>query len=309
MDRNEEFRNWVLENENNPEMDIVMRKILESSASDDHILAKEGFCEFKQRTGLKRKEHGRRLRHYAVKVAACLFIPTLFLCVWALYRNSTSDTDQEWISVCTGVAQTRDVVLSDGTKVTLSPCSQLFYPDKFTGHQRKVMLVGEAFLDVAKNRDHQFVVSAGEMNVIVHGTRFGVSSFPEEHEDEVALVEGSVEMRFINKSGSIFLSPGELVKYDRNSGTTERRKFAANYYEEVVKAGGLQFRNETLADIVASLNRHFNVNIVIENNSLKEERFYASFINGESADEILSALNSGCSFRVEKKDNITYLTK
>lgn len=307
MGRNDEFRKWMLENEDNPELDIVMRKILEASASVDQPLAKGGFDEFKQKTGLRRKEYGKKLRYYAVRIAACLFLPTLFLCAWAMYQYSNSD--QEWITVCTGVAQTRNVVLSDGTTVTLSPCSQIFYPDKFIGRQRKIMLVGEAFLDVAKDSEHQFVVSAGEMDVIVHGTRFGVSSFPEEHEDEVALVEGSVEMRFVNKAGSIFLSPGELVKYDRNSGTTERRKFAANYFEEVVKAGGLQFRNETLSDIVASLNRHFDVSIVIEDSSLKDERFYASFINGESADEILSALNSGCSFRIEKKDNITYLTK
>ena len=307
MDRNNEFRNWMLENEDNPELDIVMRKILDASASDDSALAKEGFAEFREKTGIRRGEHWLRFRHHAVRIAACLFFPMLVMTVWTLYRTSVSD--QQWTTVCTSVAQTRDITLSDGTQVRLSPCSQLFYPEKFTGRQRKVMLVGEAFLDVAKDSRRQFVVSAGEMDVVVHGTRFSVSSFPEENEDEVALVEGSVEMRFGNEVGSIFLSPGELVKYDRGTGTTERRKFAANYFEEVVRAGGLQFRNERLADIVASLNRHFNVNIVIEDSSLDDERFFASFINGESADEILAALNAGDVFRVSKRDNVIYLTK
>ena len=307
MDSNKEFRDWMLENEDNPELDIVMRKILDASASDDQSLAKEGFAEFKQKTGIRRSEHWVRFRYYAVRVAACLFIPMLCLTAWTLYRASVSD--QQWTTVCTSVAQTRNITLSDGTQIILSPCSQIFYPEKFTGRQRKVMLVGEAFLDVAKDSRRQFVVSAGEMDVVVHGTRFSVSSFPEENEDEVALVEGSVEMRFGNEVGSIFLSPGELVKYDRGTATTERRRFAANYFEEVVRAGGLQFRNERLADIVASLNRHFNVNIVIEDSSLDDERFFASFINGESADEILSALNAGDVFRVSKRDNVIYLTK
>ena len=169
------------------------------------------------------------------------------------------------------------------------------------------MLVGEAYLDVAKDKRHRFIVSAGDMDVIVHGTRFSVSSFPEENEEEVALVEGSVEMKLGSGNGSIFLSPGELVKYDRTTGTTERRKFAANYFEEVVKAGGLQFRNERLEDIVASLNRHFNTTIVIEERSLADERFFASFINGENADQILHALNTGDMFRIYKRDNIIYL--
>ena len=257
MDRNDEFRNWLLENENNPEMDIVMRKLLDASASDDPSLAKEGLAEFRAKTGLRPSEHWPKIRRAATRVAACLFVPLLAISAWAMYRLSVSD--QEWVTISTSVAQTKSIVLPDGTAVMLSPCSQLFYPERFSGRQRKVMLVGEAYLDVVKDAKHKFVVSAGEMDVIVHGTRFSVSSFPEENEEEVALVEGSVEMKFSGENGSIFLSPGELVKYDRSTGTTERRKFAANYFEEVVKAGGLQFRNERLGDIVSALNRHFNV--------------------------------------------------
>ncbi len=307
MDTDNEFRNWLLENEDNPELDIVMRRLLEASASDDSSLAQEGMAEFRAKTGLRRSEFWPRFRYAATRIAACLFLPLLMVSAWTVYRLSVSE--QEWMTVSTTVAQTRTVTLSDGTQVRLSPCSQMFYPEKFTGRQRKVMLTGEAFLDVAKDSRRQFVVSAGEMDVVVHGTRFCVSSFPEENEEEVALIEGSVEMRFSGEGGSIFLSPGELVKYDRSTGTTERRKFAANYFEEVVRAGGLQFRNERLADIVSALNRHFNVTIVIEDVSLADERFFASFINGETADEILSALNTGGLFRVLKRDNITYLTK
>lgn len=307
MDRNNEFRNWLLENENNPELDIVMRRLLDASASDDQALAHEGMEEFRAKTGLRRSEHWVRIRHAAVRIAACMLLPFMIVSAWALYRLSVSNTD--WVKVSTSVAQTRNVTLPDGTEIMLSPCSQLFYPERFSGNQRKVMLVGEAYLDVAKDARRQFVVSAGAMDVIVHGTRFSVSAFPEENEEEVALVEGSVEMRFDSDEGSIFLSPGELVKYDRSTGTTERRKFAANYFEEVVKAGGLQFRNERLEDIVSSLNRHFNVNIVIEDRSLADERFFASFINSETADEILEALNTGDIFHIKKLDDITYLTK
>ena len=307
MDRNDEFRDWMLENEDNSELDIVMRKILDASASDDQSLEEEGFAEFKARTGVHRSDNWKRIGHYSVRAAACLFVPLLMMCIWAMHK--AFNYEQEWVKACTGIAETENVILPDGTEIRLSPCSQLFYPEKFTGRHRKVMLVGEAFLEVAPDARRQFVVSVGSMDVVVHGTRFSVSSFPEENEDEVALIEGSVEMRFSNKSGSIFLSPGELLKYDRVTGTTERRKFAANYFEEVVNAGGLQFSNDRLEDIVASLNRHFKVNIVIEDDSLNDERFFASFINGETADEILSALNSGNIYRIYKRDNITYITK
>lgn len=89
----------------------------------------------------------------------------------------------------------------------------------------------------------------------------------------------------------------------------QRRRFAINYYEEVLKSGGLQFDNQVLSDIAAELTRHFNVNVVVDNKALAQERYFALFINGEGIDEILSALSASGHFRITKTDNIIHLTK
>lgn len=306
MEKNKDFRDWMLENEDNPELDLALRTLLDASSDNDPELAKAGFSEFKARTGLKKTPFSARFGNFALRFAAALLLPVLLFSIWAVSRTP-SDTNM--IQVCTSIAETRHIVLPDGTDVRLSPCSQLIYPEKFLGAQRKVHLAGEAFLNVTKDKKRQFVVCTGDMDVVVHGTKFNVSSFLEEVEDEVALVEGSVEMRFHDDSGPVFLAPGELVKYDRSTKNTERSLFSANYFEEVIKAGGLQFRNEKLSEIAASLNRHFNVNIIIKDSSLAEERFYASFINGENADEILSALNAGQLFNIENTEDNIFITK
>ena len=131
----------------------------------------------------------------------------------------------------------------------------------------------------------------------------------DKEEDEVALLEGSVEVRMQGQQGSVTLAPGELLKYDKQSGSVERRRFAANYYEEVLQAGGLQFNNEKLCDIAAVLTRNFGVKIIIEDPSLSAERYFASFINGEGVDAILSALNTGNHFQINRKNNIIYITR
>lgn len=306
MDKNKDFRDWMLENEDNPELDLALRTLLDASSNNNPELAAAGFTEFKARTGLKKTPVSAKIRNYTVRIAAALLLPVLVFSAWAILR---SPSEINMIQVCTSFTETRRVVLPDGTNVQLSPCSQLIYPEKFHGGQRKVHLVGEAFLDVTKDKKRQFVVCTGNMDVVVHGTKFNVSSFLEEMEDEVALVEGAVEMRFHDESSPIFLAPGELVKYDRYTKKTERSLFSANYFEEVIKVGGLQFRNEKLSEIAASLNRHFNVNIIIKDSSLAEERFYASFINGESAGEILSALNARQLFNIEQTESNILITK
>ncbi|MBR1632137.1 MAG: FecR domain-containing protein [Bacteroidales bacterium] len=307
MGNEKDFQQYLLDNENNPEADIILKKILEDVPSENAMLAEEGFKEFALRTGLKRRSFFRAVRRTAISVAASLFLPLLAISIWGLRK--ASDANTPWAQVNTTFSETRELSLPDGTKVQLRPCSQIIYPEKFFGRTRKVLLTGEAFLDVAKDARRKFVVSAGDMDITVHGTRFNVSSFPGNEEDEVALLEGSVEMSLRGRGGSVFLSPGELVKYDKQSGTVERRSFAANYYEDVLRAGGLQFNNERLADIAASLTRQFNVNVVVADESLASERYFASFINGEGLDDILAALNTGGHFRINKKNSIIYLSK
>ena len=301
------FQQFLLENEHNPQTDIILKKMLEDSASDDAVLAEEGFREFAERSGLARGRQFHPWRRVAVGIAASLFIPVLLLSFWALHR--AAEARVEWVQVGTRYSESQSVSLPDGNTVLLRPCSRLYYPDRFTGRERKVMLTGEAFLDVAKDSRRKFVVSAGDMDVTVHGTRFSVSSFLDKEEDEVALLEGSVEVTMQGQQGSVTLAPGELLKYDKQSGGVERRRFAANYYEEVLKAGGLQFNNEKLGDIAAVLTRHFGVRIIIEDPSLSAERYFASFINDEGVDAILSALNTGNHFQINHKNNIIYITR
>lgn len=72
------------------------------------------------------------------------------------------------------------IQLSDGTKVWLNAGSQLIYPSQFIHKTRQVMLIGEAYFDVAKNSDKPFIVRASDIYVHVHGTKFDISAYPED---------------------------------------------------------------------------------------------------------------------------------
>lgn len=51
------------------------------------------------------------------------------------------------------------------------------------------------------------------------------------------------------------------------------------------------FQNETLEDIAKQLERNFDVNIIIKNDSLKQIPYHMAFVNNETLDDILSAMN------------------
>ncbi len=98
-----------------------------------------------------------------VGVAASLLL------LFGLYRALTFNTD---ILIKTGVGETKEVALLDGSEVILNANSVLSYSKTGWDDKREVHLKGEAFFKVKKGND--FVVKTVQGQVKVLGTQFDV---------------------------------------------------------------------------------------------------------------------------------------
>lgn len=99
------------------------------------------------------------------------------------------------------------LVLGDGTRVWLNAASSLRYPVSFSGKERKVEITGEAYFEVAKDANRQFLVDAGGAVTKVLGTQFNIKAYQEEGQTVVTLLEGAVR---VEESGSsAMLRPGQ----------------------------------------------------------------------------------------------------
>ncbi|MET1056995.1 MAG: FecR domain-containing protein [Pedobacter sp.] len=97
------------------------------------------------------------------------------------------------------------VRLPDGTEVWLNAASSLKFPVSFNNSkQRKVELQGEAYFEVAHNKQKPFVVKTHRQDVEVLGTHFDVNSYPDEPVTKTTLLEGSVKL-----NGATILKPGQ----------------------------------------------------------------------------------------------------
>ncbi|SMD16674.1 FecR family protein [Pedobacter nyackensis] len=99
------------------------------------------------------------------------------------------------------------VLLPDGTQVWLNASSSLKFPTSFIANQRNVMLTGEAYFEVSRNKKKPFIVNVGEMKVEVLGTHFDVMAYPDEQSINTTLIEGSVKVARNNESR--ILKPGQ----------------------------------------------------------------------------------------------------
>lgn len=304
------FQELLLENEDSPQFDVVLGELLRQAESEvsgkDVSMAEAAFDSFAKNVGLTTRKRWHSALRIVSNIAAALFIPLLISC---LCLSFGTDGEQEtiWNEVSTAYAKNASVELSDGTSVKLGPCSRLIYPDKFSSSERKVFISGDVLFDVAKNPEKKFVAVSDNMDVIVHGTRFHVTSFMDFKNEEVALVSGSVELCMHADGTSVKLVPGDIIRYDKEKGNIKRLHFDVNSYERVLDVDGLQFVDATLSEIVGTLSRRFKVDISVED-SIAGEKYYASFINGENLDEILNALNVERHFRINHINNKIKLT-
>lgn len=313
----DEFQNFLLENEESEQLDVILKELLrqserEGSARRDAAEGAAAFRRFAGVAGLSSDTRFRRAARIAVNIAAAMLPLALSLCLWFGFGHGGAKEDEpQWNEISTSYAENASVVLADGTEVKIGPCSRLTYPDSFRSSERKVFVSGDVLFDVAKDPERGFVAVAGSMDILVHGTRFHLSSFIGSDSDEVALMEGAVELRtrYAGGGSSVSLVPGDMVRCDRNSGVIRRMHFDVKSYDRVLAAGGLQFVDATLSEIAASLSRRFKADISVDG-SIAGERYWASFINGEGLNEILDALNVERRFRIDHdNDNTIKLMK
>lgn len=111
------------------------------------------------------------------------------------------------------------LVLPDGTKIWLNAGSSLKYPTSFAALQeRRVILKGEAYFEVAHNKEMPFRVETPKQTVEVLGTHFNVNAYLDEPDTKTTLLEGSVKVMPENKTASLLLKPGQQAHVGNSSG-------------------------------------------------------------------------------------------
>lgn len=104
--------------------------------------------------------------------------------VYTIAENKTgSSSTLEYNTVETPNGGRYEVVLPDGTHVWMNAASSLKYPASFASlKERRVELQGEAYFQVAKDRQHPFIVKTAKQEVKVLGTHFNINSYADEPE-------------------------------------------------------------------------------------------------------------------------------
>lgn len=248
----------------------------------------------------------RRLLRKSAPVAA-ITILGLFG-AFGLWKVAERVMPAEYYTVEVPLGEKSRIILSDGTLVWLNAGSSLRYSDRFGRFSRRVELSGEGYFEVAKKNGSKFRVGTDAYDVVVTGTRFDISAYPDDNFISTTLAEGSVELHRRNPDtgkSRIMMSPGESVHYDKTSGNLVMDYVDASLAYSWTE-NRIEFDNITLRELTAKLSRQYNVKIVLHD-SVKEKRFHISLRNDETIRDVLEALKDIIPIRVEYKGDDIYI--
>jgi transmembrane sensor len=165
-------------------------------------------------------------------------------------------------SYSTRIGEIKEVVLADGSLVTLNTNSSIIV--HYTKYQRQIHLIqGEALFDVAKDRTRPFIVTAGDTQVRAVGTSFTVCLLPQQPV-RVVVREGVVEFKRPQVPQA---SPVRLAANTVAVAPTEAPILTEPVASQQVsrnlawREGRLAFDNEPLVDAARQFARYSDIEI------------------------------------------------
>lgn len=253
---------------------------------------------------LKRIEHKKRTWFRRISIVAVSTAAIVCLVLGGThYLKHLNEQQIIYLEAATSYGERKQILLPDGTQLTLNSCSHVRYPNNFIGEERKIELEGEGYFQVHRNEKQPFIVSTRRFNVRVLGTCFDIKSYSSDEVVSVEVESGKVQVDL--PEAMMRLKGKEQVLINTISGEYSKRR------EErpvaIWKKGGLRFNSTPIRDVAKELERVYNCRITFADGQ------FNNLISGEhdnkSLEAVLQSIEYTSGIRYKKEGNRILLHK
>lgn len=234
----------------------------------------------------------RRKWYYTAAAVLLLLIGSALL--WLSRPVSNESTPNSTFAARTEAHEMQTVTLADGTEVVLNAQSALTCADDFNDTDRRVNFEGEALFRVTKDAERPFIVQIGDYEVTVLGTEFNLCAYPQDKCYTLTLISGAVRVTYLNDT--VYMQPDEQLRFNLLTQNFHKISYPA---ETAVAWKNSRLEGEMpLGDLVARLERMYDVHIELENPILADEIVYISISTNESFEDVCDALEALLAIRI-----------
>ncbi len=294
-----ELNNWADSSPENKAELNTYKKIWDSSA-DTSVINKFNTDEAWQKVDSEiesRNLRTRRIRNIGLVLSGMAASLLIFFSL--NFFTDVFSGSEATITMSTTYGSRSEVVLPDGSVVKLNAGSNLQYHYDKASQTRKVDFSGEAFFEVSKSKKPFEILTPDGLKVKVLGTKFNLSTYPDDGTVQTSLFEGKVELSKAGSS-SLVLKPGEMAVLDKNSNQIFYAKGEISRTTSWMQ-NKLYMENMSLTDVCKYMERWYDVQITLQNKDLGEKIHYTGVLKEQTALDVLNALCQLSSISYELK--------
>lgn len=218
-------------------------------------------------------------------------------------RLKSKDVKDEFLQLVVPKGKRTTLTFSDGTKVWVNSGTKLIYPKVFAKDKREVYVDGEIYIEVVKNADRPFLVKSKSLDISVLGTKFNVSTYSEDVEKSVVLLEGSVKVASNDIARTSILKPNQGFFYSADGASV---KNVDAYAYICWKDNLMKLNGESLDVIFNKLARHYAVRFHVDK-ELMNEKYIGNLSLEDPIETVLQNLAFGTSFTYTKDGDNIYI--
>ena len=213
------------------------------------------------------------------------------VCLTSLFLTFNKDEDKIATRYIGGDGLDADVVeLPDGTQVCLGSKTVFHYENDYGRKERTVYLEGEAYFEVAKDKDKPFIVKTKEQNIEALGTKFNVTAYASDSLLTTTLLEGAIRLKTENILHQTILKPNQQFIYNRNTHAGDVRNVDAKQFTSWT-TGYYYFPEQSLEAILYRLSHVYGVQFTVTSEALNKRTFTGTFYRGQSIKDIMEIVN------------------
>ena len=206
-----------------------------------------------------------------------------------LSPTEASAADNQYTTITVPRGGKLYVTLPDHSGVWINSDSELYFQSSFNSKERRIRLRGEAFFDVTAEKSRPFIVELEKGEVLVYGTQFNISNY-ETSNLKAVLIEGSIGFTDASKTVKRLL-PSQKLEYDNNTQQITVETVNTSLYTSWIN-DELLFDRERLEDILTTLGRKYDVEIVYENQQVKNLILSGKIKYGDDLNTLLRVYES-----------------
>lgn len=291
----EEFFAYLREAEHDEDIRLCIKRLYQELGGQGHAgtyVNEEGRLVLENPEWMPEEAAPAPRTNWPARLTVAAFVVMMAGTIWFIREKAGSNPPPAQLAShtrkFTDRSELKYLLLEDSTRVWLNAASSLEFPDRFQQNRREVFLSGEAFFEVKHAEKIPFIIHTGQVSTTVLGTAFNIKAYPGEKNITVSVSRGTVK---VSRSDgyTATLTGGRQIKLEAQRKDVVEKKIAMGDVA-AWQRGFIVYDDEPMADILADMERIYNVQVQVEDPAHRGVRISTSFKKEIGIEQALQVL-------------------